>query len=261
MRWHWVAFGYLAYLAAVAFLRPEFAPARVKLLTALAVAGALTVLAPHFGVALDVVVPAGVLLALYWLTGLFYVRTDHCIESKLLSMDGRLLGRTGIFAWYRRTPQALREYLEACYLLVYPALPIGAVVLVAAGHRALLDWYWTAIIFGEAVCFATLPWLQTRPPMRLEPAQTKIARVGPIRQLNQLIAARASIKATTIPSGHAAGAMAAALVVSTAMPVTGAFFLLLAFSIAVASVMGRYHYLLDAILGIAVAVAAVLVTR
>ena len=261
MRWHWVGFGYLAYLAVAAFLRPEFAPARVKLLTGLAVAGALTVLAPHFGVALDIIVPPAVLLALYWLTGLFYVRTDHCIESKLLSMDGRLLGRSGIFARYRRTPQALREYLEACYLLVYPALPAGAIVLAIGGHRGLLDWYWTAVIFGEVVCFGTLPWLQTRPPMRLEPAQTKIAHVGPIRQFNQLIAARASIKATTIPSGHVAGAMAAALVISTAMPLAGALFLLLAFSIAAASVMGRYHYFLDAILGIAVAVVAVLVTR
>ena len=261
MRWHWVTFGYLAYLTATAFLRPEFAPARVKLLTGVAVAGVLTVLATHFNVALDVIVPGGVLLALYWLTGLLYVRTDHCIESKLLSMDGRLLGRTGIFARYRRTPQALREYLETCYLLVYPALPVGAILLVAGGHRGFLDWYWTAIIFGEVVCFATLPWLQTRPPMRLEPAQTKIARVGPVRQLNQLIAARASIKATTIPSGHAAGAIAAALVVSTAMPLAGAILLLLAFSIAVASVMGRYHYLLDAILGLLVGIIAVLITR
>jgi hypothetical protein len=50
-------------------------------------------------------------------------------------------------------------------------------------------------------------------------------------------------------------------VVSTAMPFAGSVFLLLAFSIAIGSVMGRYHYLLDAILGIAVAVAAVLATR
>lgn len=261
MQWHWVAFGYVAYLAIVSFTRAEFASARVKLLVSVAVAGILTVLAPHFTTALDVIVPGAVLLALYWLTGLLYVRTDHCIESKMLSMDGRLLGRTGLFARYRRSPQALREYLEACYLLVYPALPAGAIALVAGGQRGVLDWYWTAVIFAEVVCFSTLPWVQTRPPMRLEPSQTKIARVGPFRQWNQLIAARASIKATTIPSGHAAGSMAAALVISTVMPLTGAVFLLLAFSIAVAIVMGRYHFLLDSVLGIAVAVVAVLVTR
>ena len=261
MQWHWVAFGYVAYLAIVALARPEFSAARVKLLVSVALAGILTVLAPHFTTALDIVVPGAVLLAVYWLTGLMFVRTDHCIESKLLSMDGRLLGRTGIFARYRRSPQLVREYLEACYLLVYAALPAGAIALTVGGHRMLLDWYWTAVMFAEVVCFATLPWVQTRPPMRLEPSQTKISKVGPIRRLNEVIAARASIKATTIPSGHAAGSLAAALIIATAMPVTGAVFLLLAFSIAVAIVLGRYHFLLDSILGIAVAVVAVLVTR
>ena len=60
----------------------------------------------------------------------------------------------------------------------------------------------------------------------------------------------------TIPSGHVAGALATALAVGTVMPGAGAVLLGLALSIAVASVLGRYHYLTDSGLGAVIAVAA-----
>jgi len=62
-----------------------------------------------------------------------------------------------------------------------------------------------------------------------------------------------------VPSGHAAGAVAAALTVGSSMPAAGAALMVLAVSIAAASVLGRYHYLVDAVLGILVAIAAWLV--
>ena len=65
---------------------------------------------------------------------------------------------------------------------------------------------------------------------------------GPLRRFNQAIAARGSIHANTIPSGHAAGAFACALAIGDALPVAGAVFAALAVSIATASVLGRYHY-------------------
>jgi membrane-associated phospholipid phosphatase len=80
-----------------------------------------------------------------------------------------------------------------------------------------------------------------------------------VRRWNQLIARRASIQASTIPSGHAAGAMAASLIVMSVAPAIGMVFLLLAVSIAVASVLGRYHYAVDSLLGILVAFAAWLI--
>jgi membrane-associated phospholipid phosphatase len=49
--------------------------------------------------------------------------------------------------------------------------------------------------------------------------------------------------------------MATALAVGATMPVAGALFLILAVSIAIATVLGRYHYLVDSVLGVLVAVA------
>ena len=77
-----------------------------------------------------------------------------------------------------------------------------------------------------------------------------------IRRLNASILNRGSIQANTVPSGHAAGAVATALAVADVMPVAGVVFLLLAGAIVAATVLGRYHYLVDSLLGVVVALGA-----
>ena len=254
MHWQSITLAYAVYLAVVSFLRPEFRRARRALVTAAAVA-LLVAFTPDrvtANAAFMIVVPALVLLAGYRLSGLLFVRIDKGIENALLSMDDKWLGRTGLLRSYAEAPRIVHDYLEASYLLVYLAIPAGAVALVATGHQPMLDSYWTVVLAAEFVCYGMLPWIQTRPPMLLEDAATLPPMHG-VRRLNQLIARRASIQANTIPSGHAAGAMAAALVVMSAAPTVGAVFLVLAASIAIASVAGRYHYAIDSVLGILVA--------
>ena len=50
--------------------------------------------------------------------------------------------------------------------------------------------------------------------------------------------------------------MAVALAVGSTLPAAGVVFLFLALSIAVATVLGRYHYVVDSVLGVVVAIAA-----
>ena len=157
---------------------------------------------------------------------------------------------------YATAPRIVHEYLETSYLLVYAALPAGAMTLVVTGHTSMLDYYWTVVLAAEFICYGVLPWIQTRPPMLLEDEGTTLPPLRGVRRLNQLIARRASIQANTIPSGHAAGALAAALVVMSVAPAIGMLFLVLALNIVVASVLGRYHYVVDSLLGILVAVVA-----
>ncbi len=70
-----------------------------------------------------------------------------------------------------------------------------------------------------------------------------------------MVLAQGSIQANTIPSGHAAGAIAIALAVSSVLPAAGTAFLILGIGITAATVLGRYHYLVDSVLGVAVAMA------
>ena len=111
------------------------------------------------------------------------------------------------------------------------------------------------MLLAEFTCYGMLPWIQTRPPRVLE-ATVATATPPTIRRVNLGVLGCASIGANTVPSGHAAGALATALAVATTMPAAGAIFLVLAGSITVATVIGRYHYLVDSVLGVIVALIA-----
>ena len=126
-------------------------------------------------------------------------------------------------------------------------------------HRA--DWlprYWAVVFAAELACYAMLPWLQTRPPRALEAAPAG-GTDDPMRRLNLAVLQRGSIEVNTLPSAHAAGAIALALVMIDALPVIGVGFLAIAIGITAATVLGRYHYLVDAVLGMLVGAAAWLV--
>jgi membrane-associated phospholipid phosphatase len=263
VHWEWIAVGYVSYLAVASTMRPQFEPGRRRLLTVAAAAWVAAGVTFSVGrsttlpliPALEVVLPALVLLGGYWLSGLLFVRPNVGLETRLSAFDDRVLRRSGVLAWFGRAPGAVREFFELSYLLVYLVVPAGAFTLAIAGHIAEVGRFWAVVLLAEFACYGMLPWVQTRPPRVLE---TESPTVGTprLRRLNLGIVNRASIQANTIPSGHAAGALAAALAVGGVMPGAGAVFLVLALAIAVATVLGRYHYVVDSVLGVLVAVAA-----
>lgn len=260
MHWQWVAVGYVAYLAIVSLTQPRFTRARRPLFLAAAAASIAVVV--EFSSAdstplpppLEVILPAAVLLAGYWLSGLLFVEPDERLERWLQSVDDTLIGRTGALAWFRKSPRAVIEYFELSYLLVYIVVPAGALTLVLGGHPEQVGRFWTVVLLAEFTCYAMLPWLQTRPPRVLDAPSDR--RPGLIQSVNLGIVNRASIQVNTLPSGHTAGALATALAVGSTMPGAGAVFLVFAASIALAAVFGRYHYVVDSVLGLLVAAVA-----
>ena len=250
-----MALGYVSYLAVVSLTRRDFARARPALLIAAAVAwGAFVLLRDRtLSPALFVIVPSLVLLAGYWLSGLLFVRPDVRLERWLYAVDERVLIRSGVLERFRRSPHAVRDFFEVCYLLVYVAVPAGAVMVIGLRHTEHLDRFWTVVLLAEFACYGMLPWLQTRPPRVLEPGDG--TGVGGVRRLNLGLVNQASIQVNTLPSGHAAGACATALAVLSVSTAAGIPFLFLALSISIATVVGRYHYVVDTVLGALVALA------
>jgi membrane-associated phospholipid phosphatase len=116
-------------------------------------------------------------------------------------------------------------------------------------------------LLAEFVSYGMLPWLQTRPPRAIEAVAGVRHPPSSVRQFNAAILNRGSIQVNTVPSGHAAGAVATALAVADVMPGAGIVFALLAAAIVAATVLGRYHYLVDSLLGGLVAVSAWLICR
>jgi membrane-associated phospholipid phosphatase len=252
--WWFVALGYASYLMVVSFSRREFARARPALLIAAAVAWGAFVLRSRapLSPALSVIIPSLVLLAGYWLSGLLFVRPNARLEQWLQSVDDRVLIRTGILDVFRRSPRVVQEFFELSYLLVYLAVPAGATTLVVSGRAEHVDWFWTVVLLAEFACYGMLPWAQTRPPRAFDPGAPSTTSIG---RLNLDIVNRASIQVNTLPSGHAAGAFGTALAVLSVTPAAGSVLLLLALSISIATVLGRYHYVVDTLLGALVAIA------
>ena len=131
--------------------------------------------------------------------------------------------------------------------------------MISAGFAAYVwsgngsaDRFWTMVTTAEVLCFGTLPWLQARPPWAVE-SRRDVDRTR-VRRFSLFWVNRTSIRANTFPSGHASASLAAALALAPAAPVAAVVFGVLAISIAIGSVVGRFHYAIDAIAGLLLAV-------
>jgi membrane-associated phospholipid phosphatase len=200
--------------------------------------------------------PLPVLLGGYWLSGAFFVRPMVHVEAALRRWDTTLIDGSGIGRRYRGAHAAVRDAFELAYLMAYPMVPLGALTLVAGGRADHLDTFWATVLLAAFLAYGALPWIQTRPPRSLERSADRAPAATPVRRLNELVLGRASVQANTIPSGHAAAALAVALGVAGAMPVAGALLGVLALLIALATVLGEYHYAIDTMLGVLVAAVA-----
>jgi hypothetical protein len=261
--WTDVTLGYAVYLTALAWLVPRFSRARRAAAVALLVSLALWLgwspdSAEPASAVTWVVIPSLTVLGTYRVSGAFLVKPSLGLERWLLAIDDRLLRTTGVLRAYDRAPWVASEIFELFYVLVYAVVPAGATVLLLGGSTESLGRYWTTVFVAEVLCYAALPWLQSRPPRVLE-LPPPPERAGPIRRLNLWLLRHGSIQANTLPSAHAAGALAVGLAVYSAMPAVGLVFITIAIGITLATVLGRYHYAIDSILGAAVAIATWLV--
>jgi membrane-associated phospholipid phosphatase len=256
--WGVVAGVYGLVLATAAFCLPI---ARRHVAAAACVAYSLVALGSGTLVSsfwIQLLVPGALLLGGYWLSGFFFRDPQPWLERYLLQSDARVFRALGIDSALARAPQWVLELLEASYAADYVVVGAGAIIAAFAGVDAVTS-YWTLVLAAELSCYVALPWLRSRPPRVLEGPGIVEARGPRLRRLNVAILNRASVQANTLPSGHVAGAVAAAGAVMAVWPGAGVVLMGTAALIAVSAVAGRYHYVVDVIAGAAVGAAAVLV--
>jgi hypothetical protein len=193
--------------------------------------------------------PALVILFAYFVTGLLFVAPSVRAEGWLKRWDDRLIGARR----FEGVPRPVRVYLDAVYDACFLIIPAGFAVLVWAGQSARADRYWTLVSAAEFLAFATLPWFQARPPWAIEGRRAIDAAA--FRRFSLTWVNYTTIHANTFPSAHASASLAVALAVWPAVPWAGVMFAVIAFSIAAASVVGRFHYAIDAITGLLLALA------
>jgi hypothetical protein len=195
----------------------------------------------------DWILPLLVLLAAYWTSGTLFRAAMPRVERALEGIDRFF----AVGAIARRAPRIIAELLELAYVGVYPLIPVALIIHLTLTPGPDVDRFWTVILFTDYVCFGFLAWIQTRPPRRL---QGDAPWEATVRRLNTALLGAASIGVNTFPSGHAAEALAAALLVMEAPAAVAWWMFANAFAIAAGAVLGRYHYLADAVAGYVVAV-------
>jgi len=213
---------------------------------------AASAIAPYHAVFHTWLLPPALLLVSYWTSGLLFVAPTTHIERAFAFID-RVLCVRQVGA---RAPRGVAEFLEFSYAAVFALIPIALALHLTLSTPPNTDRFWTVILVTDFICFAALPWIQTRPPRSLETGEPWLSS---FRSFNLRWVEGASIQANTFPSGHAAEALAAALLVSNLS--AGLFFSMLfsAAAVSAGAVFGRYHYAIDAIAGWAVALAVWLV--
>jgi PAP2 superfamily len=253
----WVNLFFFSFFIILAWLRPLAWRKRLEV-TALGAAGIGLILAAlGAGDALPVIardlLPAPLMLFVYWQSGRFFVAPNERIQTLLERFDQKVLGRL-----LRREERSadrswVAGFLELAYLLCYPLVPLGVILLYAVGLQGAVDEYWVIVLLSTYLCYVLLPFVQMLPPRLLAAEKEPGARPGLIRLLNLGILRHASIQVNTFPSAHVASTIAASLVLLRFLPLAGAAFMVLAIGIAAGAVIGRYHYVADALIGIALA--------
>jgi membrane-associated phospholipid phosphatase len=247
-----VAFVYFAALTVVAWLRPLPADRRRQITTiGVAMCAVVFTIGHHAPRVVRDWAPGVSIIVGYYLSGRFFVKPSETLEEWLMAWDRRLLGdpTTRFAGW----PPSVLAYLEIVYVTCFVLVPAGAAALVLAGHASLLDRYWTMVLAAELGSFGPLSVIQSRPPWLVEQKAALPDRA--VHRVASRMVESFTINANTFPSGHVAGSLAVALALLGPLPAVGAVFLFLALSITVACVVGRYHYVVDAIAGATLAIA------
>ena len=253
--WGWIAAAYGVLLAFASVAISDRPRRLLATATSTAYAAIALMAARSDAFWIRFAVPGALLYGGYRLSGFLVRAPDAWLERLLQSSDRRLFEKLAIDRALAASPRWVLEILEGSYAADYLVVASGAVLSAAAGEPALAH-YWTLVLGAELPCYATLAWLQSRPPRSLEPAGIVERRAPSLRRLNTALLDRASVQLNTIPSGHVAGAVAIALAILPANAIAGWMFVVAAAMIAVAAVVCRYHYAADCLLGAVVGYAA-----
>jgi len=204
--------------------------------------------------------PAILMVLVYWQAGRLARGPNLKLQAYLHNMDRKLFERLLPFIPGVGLQANISNLLELAYLFCYPLVPLGVVILYFAHKRIGVEQYWTTVLLAACFCYVTTIFFEMLSPRAIISGSDFHPSSGRIRSLNLLIVRYVSIKTNTFPSAHVASAGAAALVLMRFAPVAGFCVLVVAGGIAAGAISGRYHYILDVLLGAAIALAAALLT-
>jgi membrane-associated phospholipid phosphatase len=257
----WIQGAFVVFPAAIAWFRPLCRKRQLNT-TVLAVISIVAIvlaqfsrrISPSVASVLQDWLPVPLLLFPYWQVGQFFTGADPLAEKRLANFDRALFRALGVAPALTSIGPALATYLELAYLMVYPLIPLGVATLYIMSSRQFVNYYWIVVLLSTYIALAVTPFVRAMPPRVLENHEKFQMPPSKLGAINRFILNRGGIQAITFPSAHVASAMAASLVLLRVAPWAGLIFLLISVSIAIATVVGGYHYAADVMLASLVAI-------
>jgi membrane-associated phospholipid phosphatase len=205
--------------------------------------------------------PAGFTLAAYREMNWFTPSThDHHLEKVWVVWDRWLLNDYHLRAAIESLGALFPSYFELCYALVYAVAPASIAFLFVNHRRDRMNTFWIAYLTGTLGAYAMFPFFPSEPPRTVFPSADFPNVVTDLRQLNLWIVGGYGIHSSVFPSAHVSSALSAAWGLGAAIaerPWIGRLMAFYGFSVAIATVYGRYHYAADAVAGVGVSLLAI----
>ncbi len=204
--------------------------------------------------------PLAVLVLAYREMG-WFAPAQHTVdlENGWIVWDRLLLSDWGLQRAIEFLGPALPAVLELCYALVYAIGPFSLAAIYWWGYRNRADAFLFRFLLGTVLSYALFPYFPSEPPRAVFPADNVPNFDTIFRQFNWWLLGGHGIHTSVFPSAHVSAAYSAAFAMWRVIPERKAaawFLTLLATGIFWATIYGRYHYAVDAVAGLVVAVAA-----
>ena len=200
--------------------------------------------------------PAPLILLAYKEMGwLAQPHTDTRRETAWVTWDRMVLGEWGVKALIESAGPIIPGLLELCYLLVYAMVPVS-IALATIYARERVEELTFPLLVTCLITYGLFPFFPSEPPRAVFPTDLVPTYQTLFRQINWYICGGYGIHTSVFPSGHVSSAIAATAGVYRLMPerrwAWGALALTTT-GIFIATVYGRYHYLVDSLAGALVA--------
>jgi membrane-associated phospholipid phosphatase len=201
----------------------------------------------------------GSILAGYWAAGWFPAPPRVSWQMSWLAGDRALLHTFGLQHFVEAAGSAVPFTLESLYFLLYTIPPLSLVLVYKLGNRAGVNRYLFILMLGTFTAYALLPLFPTLSPRVAFPGVDLPNFSTLPRAFNTWLLDHLDTSTSVFPSGHVAVAFSSAFGLFSALRSewkvwTTAFFI--ATLIYIATIYGRYHYSVDGLLSVAIAIAA-----
>jgi membrane-associated phospholipid phosphatase len=195
----------------------------------------------------------------YWEVGWFDSPPLIHLQQIWIGWDHALLVTFGLQAAIESLGPVLPACLEFIYLCLYaiPPLCLGAVYY--WGRRQRANRFLSVLFLGTLTVYALLPLIPTVGPRFAFPGHDLPHFFSIWRSANLYVLDHLDISTSVFPSGHVAVAFSSALGLLRAVPEKrwlGFSAIAIAFAVFVATIYCRYHYAVDGLASIAIALAA-----